>query len=93
MQYTAQQIGSDCTIVPLNRFLSKPLAAVMGLFPGAPITLDNYKSMLVDSVCNHPVAPELGITLHGIDSVVPKYLADRDFTGQMAFLRSKANRD
>jgi len=93
VQYTASQTGSDCTIVPLNRFLSKPLAALMGLFPGAPITLDNYRSMTVDSVCAGPIASELGIELHGIDSVVPQYLAGHDFTGQMALLRSKANRN
>lgn len=92
VKYTAEQIGSNCAIVPLNRFISKPLAAFMGLFPGAPITLDNYNSMTVDSVCAKPIATELGIELHGIDSVVPQYLAGQDFTGQMALLRSKAHR-
>ncbi|MDX2507594.1 MAG: complex I NDUFA9 subunit family protein, partial [Gammaproteobacteria bacterium] len=71
VKYTAQQINSNCTIVPLNRFFSKPLALLMGLFPGAPITLENYNSMKVDSVCSEEFASELGVALHSIDSVVP----------------------
>ncbi|MCU7940827.1 MAG: complex I NDUFA9 subunit family protein, partial [gamma proteobacterium symbiont of Bathyaustriella thionipta] len=53
VNYTARQTNSHCVIIPLNNFFSKPLAMFMGLFPGAPITVDNYKSMLVDSVCSN----------------------------------------
>lgn len=92
VKYTAEQINSNCTIVPLNRFFSKPLAMIMGLLPGAPITIDNYNSMKVDSICSTSAAEELGVNLHSIDSVVPLYLAGKDFTGQMDSLRSKAGR-
>ncbi|MCW8930180.1 MAG: complex I NDUFA9 subunit family protein [Gammaproteobacteria bacterium] len=93
VKYTAKQINSDCTIVPLNRFFSKPLAMFMGVFPGAPITLDNYNSMKADSVCSDSdiscVSSELDVQLHSIDSVVPQYLAGKDFAGQMDYLRAK----
>ena len=96
VKYTAQQINSDCTIVPLNRFFSKPLAMFMGLFPGAPITLDNYNSMKVDSLCSdsdkNKLMEELGIKLHSLESVVPQYLAGKDFAGQMDTLRGKSRR-
>ena len=96
VKYTAAQIDSSCTIVPLNRFFSKPLAMFMGLFPGAPITLDNYNSMKLDSVCSDPeqgkMLADLGIRLHSIDSVVPQYLAGKDFAGQMDYFRGKAKR-
>lgn len=92
VKYTAKQINSNCSIIPLNRFLSKPLAMMMGVVPGAPITLDNYNSMKIDSVCSTPLADELGIELHSIDSVVPQYLAGKDFAGQMDYLRVKARR-
>ncbi len=96
VKYTATQINSDCTIVPLNRFFSKPLAGLMGLIPGAPITLDNYHSMKVDSVCsdsaNNESTAELGVQLHSLESIVPKYLAGKDFAGQMDSLRKKSNR-
>jgi uncharacterized protein YbjT (DUF2867 family) len=92
VKYTAAQINSDCTIIPLNFFLSKPIAMMMGLIPGAPITLDNFNSMRVDSVCSGPAADELGIKLHSIDSIVPLYLGGKDFTGQMDAFRSTAKR-
>lgn len=92
VKYTAQQTGSHSLIVPLNRFFSKPLAMLMGLFPGAPITLDNYYSMKQDSVCSASAAEELNIELHSIESIVPQYLSGRDFAGQMDDLRKKSQR-
>jgi len=93
VQYTAKQLNSKCLIVPLNRFFSKPLAFFMGLFPGAPITLDNFNSMSVHSTCSNESQNELSQTLqvqlHSIDSVVPAYLAGRDFSGQMDLFRSQ----
>ncbi len=96
VQFTARQINSNCTILPLNRFFSKPLASLMGLFPGAPITLDNYKSMSVDSVCTEATQNEtnreLGLTLRSIESVVPQYLGGKDFSGKMDYFRKKSRR-
>lgn len=96
VEYTAKQTKSESTIVPLNRFFSKPIALLMGLFPGAPITMDNYNSMKVDSVCsdsdNSVLISELDLHLHSIDSIVPQYLGCKDFAGQMDYLRAKSKR-
>ena len=96
VSYTAKQINSNTTIVPLNNFFSKPLAIFMGLFPKAPITLDNYRSMLLDSTCadtdRYSAIKELNLKLHSIDTIVPDYLSGKDFAGQMDFLRKKAQR-
>jgi len=96
VNYTAAQINSKSTIVPLNNFFSKPLAIVMGLFPKAPITLDNYQSMLQDSTCTDAACQiaikDLNLKLHSIDTIVPTYLAGKDFAGQMDSLRKKAQR-
>ncbi len=96
VRYTAELIDSSSMVVPLNNFLSKPLSRFIGLFPGAPITVDNYYSMLKDSVCSaeqqNTLLNELSVHLHAIDCFVPQYLAGQDFTGQMDFLRQKAQR-
>ncbi len=96
VQYTAGQINSRCTIMSLNRFFSKPLAQFMGLFPGAPITLDNYKSMSVDSVCSDEAQSaantELDLELRSIESIVPQYLGGKDFSGKMDYFRAKSRR-
>ncbi len=93
VQYTAKQIGSKSIIIPLNRFFSAPLVALMNLFPGSPISRDNFNSMKVDSVCqNNYAEQELNLSLHSIDSIVPLYLAGQDFAGQMDCLRRQAGR-
>lgn len=96
VKYTAKQTDNHCLILPLNRFFSKPLAMMMGLIPGAPINLDNYNSMTADSVCSDTqqadLNAELGLELHSIESVVPKYLAGKDFSGQMNYFREKSKR-
>ena len=92
VQYTAQQINSSSTIIPLNQFFSKPLVMLMNPFPGAPITMDNYNSMKLESVCNAAMAEELGIKARSIESLVPQYLSGKDFSGQMDVLRKQSSR-
>ena len=92
VKYTAQQINSASTIVPINQFFSKPMVMLMDLFPGAPITMDNYNSMKLESVCSEPMAEELGIQPRSIESIVPQYLSGKDFSGQMDKLRKKSQR-
>lgn len=93
VKYTAKQTGSKSIIIPLNRFFSSPLVAMMNLIPGSPITRDNFNSMKLDSICkNNQAAEVLELSLHSLDSVVPLYLAGGDFAGQMDELRRKAGR-
>ena len=92
VQYTAQQINSSSTIVPLNQFFSKPMIMLMDLFPGAPITMDNYNSMKQESVCTDAIAEELGVKVRSIESIVPQYLSGKDFSGQMDLLRKQSRR-
>lgn len=62
-------------IVPLPDFLARVQAAVFGLLPGKPFSLDNYRSMQRDNVCagNNGLL-EFGITPTGMEAVVPSYL-------------------
>ncbi|MCU7837263.1 MAG: complex I NDUFA9 subunit family protein [gamma proteobacterium symbiont of Taylorina sp.] len=92
VQYTAQQIDSSSRIVPLNNFFSKPLTMMMDLFPGSPITMDNYNSMKKESVCSHSMAEELNVKPRSIESIVPQYLSGKDFAGQMDELRKQSRR-
>ena len=92
VQYTAQQINSKSLIIPLNQFFSKPLIMLMDLFPGAPISMDNYNSMKLESVCEESIAQELGIKVRSIESIVPQYLSGKDSSGQMGDFRKQARR-
>jgi len=72
--YTAQQIGARRWIIGFGDLLSRLQAGMLEFAPGKPMSMDNYRSTQMDSVCQGPIAPELNITPTAIDSVVPQYL-------------------
>jgi len=92
VKYTAQLTNSKSLLVPLNNFFSKPAVWIMDKFPAAPMTMDNYKSMQKDSVCDQPIADELGVSLHSVESIVPQYLAGQNFEGKMDLFRECSRR-
>lgn len=62
-------------VLPLNDFLSRMQAALMQFAPGKPFTLDNYRSLQVESVCELPFPALFGITPAAFEAVVPTYLS------------------
>ncbi len=74
--YTAKMLGVKRYIMPLKDTASKLVARIMDKVPGKPYSVDNYLSSQVDSVCgdnNH--LPQLGITPHTLETIMPKYFA------------------
>ena len=63
-----------CHIVPLPDFLARLQGAVMGLLPGKPFSLDNFRSLTVDSLCRRDGCTALGITPAPMLAVLPQYL-------------------
>jgi len=51
VELIAQTIGKKCKILPLNQGLSKLQARVLQFAPGKPFTMDNYRSLQIDSIC------------------------------------------
>lgn len=49
-------------------------SAVLGLVPGSPLTLDNFHSLSLDSVCTENGFGRLGITPRSARAVIPGYL-------------------
>lgn len=62
-------------VLPLNDFLSRMQAAVMQFAPGKPFTLDNYRSLQVESTCDVPFPSLFGITPAAFEAVVPAYIS------------------
>lgn len=54
-------------------------AALLGLMPGKPFSLDNFRSLTVDSVCTQNGFARLGISPRHIMAVLPFFLGP--FTG------------
>ncbi len=76
--YIAEQMGKHVYIVGLNRALSHLQAALLEFAPGKPFSLDNFRSLQVDSICASRAFPEVfGITPTPMEQVVPGYIEYR----------------
>lgn len=75
--YIAWHAGIYKGVVELGDRLSRLQAQVLGMLPGRPFTLDNYRSLQVDSICDEDGLAMLGITPTDMDAVVPAFLSRR----------------
>ncbi len=78
VDYVGRCIGIRRRIIRLNNTQSWLQAAIMGLVPGKPFSLDNYRSLQIDSVCNKAMAPILDIVPTALETVAPDYLTSDD---------------
>jgi NADH dehydrogenase len=92
MQKVMIILGKQRPIIGLNDTLSMAQAFVMELMPIKLLSRDNVRSMLVDSVCNAPIASELGVTLASLDVVLPEYLLNSSPRATYDSFRSAAGR-
>ncbi|MGH8656771.1 MAG: complex I NDUFA9 subunit family protein [Gammaproteobacteria bacterium] len=93
VQYTAELIGVRRRIIPLPDAASRRLAGWMERVPGKPFSLDNYRSLQVDSVCRGENGlQQLHIEPTSLESVVPPYLGKGGTRAGYADFRSAARR-
>ncbi len=96
VSYTCKITNQKTSLIPLNWFFSKMMAIFMNLIPGSPISLDNYRSMSVDSTCSKNnkkvMQKELDINPVSLESVLPLYLGDKEVNSYYNSFRAKANR-
>jgi uncharacterized protein YbjT (DUF2867 family) len=74
VRLTGKLAGLRCRIVPLPDVIARLQGLALGWLPGAPFSLDNYRSLTVDSVCSENGCARLGIRPQSMLSVVPTYL-------------------
>ena len=74
VRLTARVAGLPCHIVPLPDVLARLQGAVMGLLPGKPFSLDNFRSLTIDSVCREDGCAALGIVPRPLLAELPLYL-------------------
>jgi len=77
VDYTVEAMGERKPILELNDTLSRLQAKVLGVMPGRPFTMDNYRSMQMDSVCDRDGLGRLGITPTDVDAIIPFVLGQR----------------
>lgn len=92
VRLTARVGRLPCHIVPLPDLVARVQGLVMGLLPGKPFSLDNFRSLTVDCVCQEDGCARLGIQPQHMLAVLPTYLGDDDTETQLALLRRTADR-
>jgi uncharacterized protein YbjT (DUF2867 family) len=68
------QLRLKRAVIGLPDFVSRIQAAVCDFVPGKPFSTDNYKSLLVDSVCSVNGLARLGIRPQPLTAILPRYL-------------------
>jgi uncharacterized protein YbjT (DUF2867 family) len=87
VRITAAVAGIRCTILRLPDFIAWMQAVVMGLLPGKPFSIDNYKSLTVDSVCRENGCAKLGIDPKPMLGVLPTYLGPESEVDPLDYIR------
>ena len=75
VRLTARVARLPCHILRLPDALARVQAAVMGLLPGKPFSLDNFRSLTLDCVCREDGCAALGIVPRPMLAELPRYLA------------------
>jgi NADH dehydrogenase len=83
VRYVGELTGHRRPVIGLPDPLGRLQAALLEYFPGKPLSLDNFNSLLLDSVCSDDGCGRLGIRPATLGSIVPTYLGG----GQAAMLQ------
>jgi NADH dehydrogenase len=89
---TAAGAGLGCHVVRVPDFLARLQGLVMGLLPGKPFSLDNFRSLTVDSVCREDGCAALGIRPRGMSALVPTYLGGESLQARLNRYRATTAR-
>ena len=92
VEYLARLLGRRTRIVGLNDTLSYLQAVAMEFVPGKPFSLDNYRSLKLDSICPKGFPEVFGLTPANLEQIVPGYLGRDNDQARYAALRSVAGR-
>ena len=74
VDYARRQIGVRRLLVNLPPAAAKMQARVMGLLPGRPFSLDQYRTLQVDAVAGPEDLRGIGIEPTAVEAIVPAYL-------------------
>jgi NADH dehydrogenase len=93
VRFTARTLGLRRCVVPQPNAFSYAQGVFMGLLPGAPFSLDNFRSLQTDNVTEHNGLDHFHISPASIESVVPGYLGTSLHQRRLGNIRKRARRD
>ena len=74
VEWTAETMGVKRWVIGLPKPVSAMMAMVMGLIPGKPFSMDNYRSLQTDNITDKNGFKYFGIAPRSLETVVPDYL-------------------
>lgn len=74
VEFINDVMGLDRRIIPLPDWMARIQASVMEWAPGKPFSVDNLRSLEVDSICQTPCPLPFDIEPASMEAVVPAYL-------------------
>jgi NADH dehydrogenase len=92
VRYLRDLLGLRRAVLPLPDGLGRLQAAIGEWLPGKPLTLDNFASLGVASVCSGGASPPFGTPRGRVVDVVPTYLLGDDLPQRLARLRQSSGR-
>jgi len=92
VRFTAKTLGLRRIVIPQPDAVSRVQGALMGLLPGAPFSLDNFRSLKSDNVTRDNGLGSFGITPSSIEAVVPSYLGCSVRQQRLRSIREQARR-
>lgn len=88
-EFVAHTTGHKRMIFGADSLLTNIMAFGMECLPGKMMSLDNVRSMTVDSVCSSGCAFPFGIVPESLEAVAPAWLAHRTPRGRYAHFRDR----
>ncbi len=85
-------IGVRRRIVGMGDSVSRLMARILEFAPGKPMTVDNFDSMSVNSICDSNGFAALDIRPRPAQAIVPRYLAGRSLSRRLSAYRERARR-
>lgn len=89
VEFVAHTTGLKRVIFSADSTLTHLMAFVMECLPGRLMTIDNVRSMTVDSVCDAGCVFPFGIVPLALEATAPAWLAQRTPRGRYAALRDR----
>jgi len=91
VNYVAKLIGKRVYILGLTNGMSWLQAAALEFVPGKPFSLDNYRSLQIDSVCTRGFPDVFDVSPANMEEVAPTYIPSRS-TNRFSSLRRLGHR-
>lgn len=81
VRFISATLGLRRWVFGLPDFIGRLQALAMDFVPGKPFSTDNYRSLLVDSVCRQDGLGALGIAAQPMEAIVRQYLGAQSSHG------------